>query len=558
MSARVPAVLRHRDFNLYWFGVVFSQIGTRGTVAANLYQVYVLTHSVTTTGFVGLAQAVALLVLSPVGGAYADRVDRRRLLQGAQAAAMVVAAALAASTIAGKVSTWQVLLSVVLTTAAASFDQPARQALIPAMVPRAELPQAFALLNPSRELAVLIGPALAGLLIAVQGAGLMYVVDAGTYLVLVVVLAVMRVPRLVPTQTGVSVWTSIREGAAFVRGRTIVLLMISLDLSATLFGAYRVVLPALALSVLHVGPAGYGLLSAAPSAGALLATYLVFRVVGRSPRLGRVLLLATIGYGLSTVLLAQGRLLALALLGGLLLGGCDAMATTIRQAAVQLETPDAMRGPRLGVVPNGLARRPGPGRPHDRRARRCPRSAGRTDRRRVRAGGLRRRVTAARWPGYPLHGRGPRARGSAAAPRPAAGPGRRGRRAGVRRWTCRWPVNVDVGVVGGGPVRVGLAVELGLRGNSSAAVERWTTRSGIPKGQGLSQQSLEHFWRWGVAEQIRQARATPPGYPIGQVTAASTAGLYAAVNVRRRARCAPPGPAARPPAQDAPRPAVPS
>jgi MFS family permease len=344
MSTRWPPVLRHRDFNLYWFGVIFSQVGTRGTVAANLYQVYALTDSIPLTGFVGLAQAVALLLLSPFGGAYADRLDRRRLLQGAQAVAMVVAVLLAVVSLRGAVQTWEVLVSVVLTTAAATFDQPARQALIPSMVPRAELPQAFALLNPSRELAVLIGPALAGLLIAVHGPGLMYLVDAVTYAVLIVVLGVMRIPRLVPDPSGSSVWANIRHGATFVRGRPLILLMISLDLSATLFGAYRVVLPALALHVFHAGPAGYGLLSAAPSAGALLATYVVFRVVGRSARLGRVLLLATIGYGGGTLLLAQGRVLALALLGGALLGGFDAMATTIRQAAVQLETPDNLRG----------------------------------------------------------------------------------------------------------------------------------------------------------------------------------------------------------------------
>jgi hypothetical protein len=120
--------------------------------------------------------------------------------------------------------------------------------------------------------------------------------------------------------------------------------MMSLDLSATLFGAYRVVLPALALRVLHVGPAGYGLLSSAPSAGALLATYLVFRVAGRSRALGRVLLMATVGYGLAVLVLAQSRLFPLALLAGLGIGSADAMATTIRQAAVQLETPDELRG----------------------------------------------------------------------------------------------------------------------------------------------------------------------------------------------------------------------
>jgi MFS family permease len=341
---RPPAALRHRDFDLYWFGVVFSQIGTRGTVAANLYQVYLLSRSTTITGLVGLAQAVSLLVLSPLGGAYADRLDRRRLLQVTQLVALVAAAALAVLTEAGEATIPEVLACVLLTTAAGTFDQPARQALIPAMVPREELPQAFALLNPSRELAVLLGPALAGLLIAANGPGLMYAVDAATYAVLVVVLGLIRTPRLVPEARRTSVWRNIAQGAAFVAGRPVIWLMMSLDLSATVFGAYRVVLPALALGVLHAGPTGYGLLSAAPSAGALIATYPVFRVMARGAALGRVVLGATAGYGLATVALAQSSRLPLALGAGLLIGGCDAMATTIRQAAVQLETPDTMRG----------------------------------------------------------------------------------------------------------------------------------------------------------------------------------------------------------------------
>ena len=341
---KVSPVLRHRDFNLYWFGVVFSEIGTRGTVAANLYQVYLLSRSTTITGLVGLAQAVSLLVLSPLGGAYADRLDRRRLLQATQLVALVVAGSLTVLTEAGKATTLEVLVCVLLTTAAGAFDQPARQALIPAMVPREELPQAFALINPSRELAVLLGPALAGLLIAAHGPGLMYAVDAGTYAVLGVMLGLIRVPRLVPEARQLSVWRNIVQGAAFVKGRPVVWLMMSLDLSATLFGAYRVVLPALALTVLHAGPTGYGLLSAAPSAGALIATYPIFRVMARRAAVGKVVLAATAGYGVATVALAQSPLLPLALGAGLLIGACDAMATTIRQAAVQLETPDTMRG----------------------------------------------------------------------------------------------------------------------------------------------------------------------------------------------------------------------
>ena len=341
----IPAVARHRDFNLYWFGLVASQIGTRATSVANLYQVYALTRSVPITGLVGLSQGVALLVLSPLGGAYADRMDRRRLLQVTQGISLLVALALAALTVRGGVQVWQILVCVVLITAASTFDGPARQALIPALVPRAQLPQAFSLLNPSRELAFLVGPAVSGLLIAAGGPALVYVLDALTYAVLILVLAVLRIPSAGRTRAQhTSLGAEIREGMAFLRSRTLILQLMSLDLSATLFGAYRVVLPALALDVLEVGPAGYGFLSSAPSAGAVLATYFVFRVVKRSRRLGRVLLLATMAYGAGAVLLAQSGVFAAAIVAAVLLGVFDAMATSIRHAAVQLETPDQLRG----------------------------------------------------------------------------------------------------------------------------------------------------------------------------------------------------------------------
>lgn len=338
----VPAVLRHRDFDLYWLGVVGSQIGTRGTVAANLYQVYALTGSTLQVGLVGAAQAVALLVLSPLGGVYADRLDRRRLLQVTQALSLAVALALALITATGRAQAWHVLVSVLFTTAAATFDQPARQALIPAMVPRSQLPQAFALLNPSRELAILVGPSLAGVLIAVSGPELMYFLDAATYAGLILILALLRIRRLEPPEHQ-PLLESIRAGVRYVAGRPVIWQLMGLDLSATLFGAYRVLLPVLALDVLHVGPTGYGVLSSAPSLGALLGSVLVFRLV-QSRRSGLILLAGTVGYGAACVLLAQAGMFWLALVAALLVGLADALATTIRHAAVQLETPDELRG----------------------------------------------------------------------------------------------------------------------------------------------------------------------------------------------------------------------
>jgi MFS family permease len=339
----IPQVLRNRDFTLYWSGVVLSQIGTRGAVAANLYQVYQLTGSTAQVGLVGLAQAVALLVLSPVGGIYADRLDRRRLLQATQGIALLVSAGLAAITLAGAATVWTVVVSSLLATAAATFDQPARQALIPAMVPRERLVEAFALLNPSRELAVLVGPAFAGVLIAVGGPGAVYVFDAVTYAVLVVVLAVLRVPPLVADTERRSLLESLREGVRYVAHRPVVWQLMGLDMTATVFGAYRVLLPAFAADVLHVGATGYGLLSAAPSAGALIGSVWVFRLV-RTARAGRIVLWGTAAYGLAVVGLAQARVFTVAIVMALLLGAADAVATTVRHAAVQVETPDELRG----------------------------------------------------------------------------------------------------------------------------------------------------------------------------------------------------------------------
>ncbi|GGI95600.1 MFS transporter [Streptomyces brasiliensis] len=339
----LPQVLRNRDFALYWGGVVLSQIGTRGAVAANLYQVYQLTGSTAQVGLVGLAQAVALLVLSPIGGIYADRLDRRRLLQVTQCVALAVSVALAAITLAGAATVWAVVVSSLLATAAATFDQPARQALIPAMVPRERLVEAFALLNPSRELAVLVGPAFAGVLIAVGGPGAVYVFDAVTYGALVVVLALVRVPPLKVDGERRSLWHSMRQGVRYVAERPVVWQLMGLDMTATVFGAYRVLLPAFAAQILHVGPTGYGLLSAAPSAGALIGSVWVFRLV-RTARAGRIVLWGTAAYGLAVVGLAQSRTFPVAIVMALALGAADAVATTVRHAAVQVETPDELRG----------------------------------------------------------------------------------------------------------------------------------------------------------------------------------------------------------------------
>jgi MFS family permease len=342
MAGELREMLRNRDYTLFWVGLVFSQIGVRATLAANLYHVFVLSGSTFQTGLVGLSQGVALVLLAPLGGAVADRMDRRRLLQLSQGLSLVFSLSLGLVTVLGVVKTWHILLAVVLNTAAQAFDSPARQSLVPALVPRARLVQAFALIQSSQKTASLVGPALAGLVIALVGPGAVYLFDAATYGVLIVVLALLRVP---PQEVRIkaSIGRDILEGASFVRKRPIIYQLMALDFSATAFGAYRVLLPVFALEILGVGPTGYGLLSAAPALGALIGAMLMFRLVVQV-RAGRLVLASTIAYGLAIIGFAHGRSLAVALVAALLLGLFDALAVAVRHAAVQLETPDAIRG----------------------------------------------------------------------------------------------------------------------------------------------------------------------------------------------------------------------
>ena len=360
---RRPEVLRSRDFNLYWTGVVLSEIGSRGTAAAVLFHVYQITGSSLQVGLVGLAQAVVLLVVLPLGGAFADRLDRRRLLQVSQLVSLAASLGLAIVTLTGAVRTWHIIIAVMVNFTAVSFERPARDALIPALVPREHLPKAFALLNPTREVAILIGPAIAGGLIAVWNPAAVYLLDVLTYVVIIVALFFVRIPPVEATRKHTNLWASIGEGFSYVRSRPIILQLIGIDLAATLFATYRVLLPALATDVLGVGAGGYGILAAVPSAGALIGSAVAYRAVDRI-RSGWIVIGSTVGYGFAAMSLGLAVLapvsidFAAALVAAAALGFFDATSTTVRHAVVQLEVPDHMRGRVTSI--HSLASRGGP------------------------------------------------------------------------------------------------------------------------------------------------------------------------------------------------------
>lgn len=343
MRAPIPAVLNEPGFRLYWLGTVLSNVGTRGTVAANLWQVLLLTNSTAQVGLVGLSEALALLLLAPLGGAIADRMDRRTLLQITQSTSLVSSLGLTLATFTGTIQPWHIYLAVVAVSAAQTFEGPARLALIPALVRRERVVDAFALTNPTRELAVLLGPPLAGILIATVGPGYVYAFDALTYALLVVFLGFIHIASVAGAQRQESVWSSIFEGFKYVRERRLIWQLMSLDFSAQFFAAYRVVLPTIARDILGVGAAGYGVLSAAPAAGAIAGSALVYRLRSFEHK-GWLILGATAGYACGCIVLALVAALPVSLVAAVVIGVSDAMATTLRQVLVQVDTPDRLRG----------------------------------------------------------------------------------------------------------------------------------------------------------------------------------------------------------------------
>ena len=338
----IPPVFRYGGFRLFWFGIAFSAIGTQATAAANLWQIQDITDSTLAVGVVSLLQGIAVVFIGPLGGGLADRWDRRRLLQAAQASSLLSSVLLAALTFTHHIAPLWIYGAGTVVAVAATFDGPARQSLVPAVVPREHVVDAFALLIPAQQIARFAGPAIAGILIALWGAGAVYTFDVVSYVALIVTLAFIGFEKMEP-RIPQPLTHAVIEGFQYVRGRPLIWQLIALDISATFFAAYRALLPALARDVFAVGAAGYGILSAAPAVGAIFGSGTVYRL--RAMRRKGVLVLAsTAAYALGAAVLGYVPAFAVAVGITAALGFFDAIAQTIRQAAVQLDTPDRLRG----------------------------------------------------------------------------------------------------------------------------------------------------------------------------------------------------------------------
>ncbi len=356
--------LRHRDFRRLAITQLVSLVGSQMQNVAIDWHVWVLTRSPLALGLVGLVRVVPIVALSLVGGLVADRRDRRRVMLATQSAMTAVALALGVVTLLGKDTLWVVYLLTACTSAAGAFDNPARQSLVPRLVPAQELPGALAILLSAFQLAAIGGPALTGLILAgaahavpsagahvhTGGLALVYFLNAASFAGVLLTLATLRASGRIEPVAGAPdrPLESLREGLRFVFTTPIVVWTMTLDFFATFFAGSMSLLPIFADRILLVGPAGYGWLRAAPGIGALVASVWT-SVVGLPRRQGRIFLWAVAAYGAVTVVFGLSRSFALTFGALALVGLADTISTVVRQTVRQLVTPGGLRGRMTGV-----------------------------------------------------------------------------------------------------------------------------------------------------------------------------------------------------------------
>jgi MFS family permease len=303
-------------------------------------------------GLVGLVKVVPIIIFSMISGVVADAWDRRKLMLMTQIAATAVAVALAVLTFRGLTVVWPIYVLAALGAAVGAFDLPARQALVPSLVPRDHLPNAISLQTIMFQLASVAGPSLGGLLIASTGVGWVYLANAVSFGAVILALVLMRDVPATTVQEGQKQEVSLgaaAEGLRFVFRSPIIRSTMLLDFFATFFSSATALLPIFAQDILRVGASGYGWLYAAPATGAVVTSAIMVPLTEKIQRRGRTLLWAVGGYGLATVVFGVSRSFWLTFFCLAMTGATDTVSMIIRNVVRQLETPDHLRGRMIGV-----------------------------------------------------------------------------------------------------------------------------------------------------------------------------------------------------------------
>jgi MFS family permease len=351
--------LQYRSFRLLWWGLLISFSGSFMQTAAILWHVSLLVSDdrrALALGMVGLVRVLPVVVFSLLSGVAADALDRRRLMLATQSIMALLAAVLAVLTFRGLTTPWPIYLLAACSSAAGAFDLPARQSLVPNLVPREHLANAISLNSIMSQIASVAGPAIGGLVIGTGGVAWVYTLNAISFLVVIAALLMMRPedscygePDRGSSVRGDLTLKAALEGLRFVFRAPLIRSTMLLDFLATFFSSAIALLPIFAQDVLHVGARGYGWLYAAPAIGAVAMSAVMIPAVDWIERRGIVLVISVAVYGAATIGFGLSRMFWLTFACLAASGAADTVSMVFRNLIRQLETPDRLRGRMVGV-----------------------------------------------------------------------------------------------------------------------------------------------------------------------------------------------------------------
>ncbi|MBI4038844.1 MFS transporter [Candidatus Daviesbacteria bacterium] len=343
--------LKVANFRNYLFGAFLSEVGSQMQVVAVAWQVYEMTRNPASLGLIGLANFLPIILFSLIGGLVADKVDRRKLLITSQLCQLTLALILFTATITHLINPWMIYLILVFVATAQSFSIPARQSVMPYLVPRSLFMNAVSLNVLQFQGATMIGPAIAGFLIGGVGVSAVYLFNAISFLFFIGALLSLNVSLQKHDADEVEFnLASIMEGVRYVLKTPILYATMILDFSATFFGTATILMPLFAQDVLHVGPKGLGLLYSAPAIGGVLAGVLLAALHKKIEHQGRTIIYALTVYGIATIGFGLSKNFLLSICFLVLVGAGDMVSTIIRNTIRQIITPDNLRGRMSSVM----------------------------------------------------------------------------------------------------------------------------------------------------------------------------------------------------------------
>ncbi len=343
MTGRYGA-FSEKNYLVYALGNLLGMMGKQMLVVAIGWDIYEKTHSAMALGFVGLAQFIPVMLLTLPAGHVVDHYNRRKVLIASQVLSVACVAGLLLASWRHAPVEWMYLFLLLLGVSR-SFHSPAAAALVPQIVTTENFTHAVTLNSIAFQVACIVGPAIAGLMMAATHSAVpVYIADLACVLLFLLSLLIIRqLPGAAKPQRKAISWESMLAGIRFIRSTPIILSAITLDLFAVLFGGAVTLLPVYAKDILHAGPSGLGWLQAAPAIGAMLMGIYLSRFA-EIRRSGPLLMWMVTGFGIATIVFGLSTHFWLSFAMLFLIGTFDNVSVVIRQALVQLRTPDEMRG----------------------------------------------------------------------------------------------------------------------------------------------------------------------------------------------------------------------